>query len=404
MVEEGDERRRRVLSTSESGRPQSEKQPFATGVLVNLYTDSLDGSCEKGSLTCNLRAAVAVVSKGDTPVLISLPNEEAHKVTEGQMLVAEGKTVMIMAIGGAASIHGSQNGEDRLFHVSAGADLRLSYVTISGFSSSAEGGAILNEGDLRAYHTSMTGNSAQTTGAAVHNKGRALFWLCSFDQNEGQSGDVDVYNERTLLLKPCSTQVAVEGVEAFCGSKDQAHGGDEWWEDAMSSNEVIGQGEAAGEDELASVHRDLRNDLSSTFESIPTSGEVITVTSYEDSLDGDCSRRASMTCNLRAAVLAAVARGEPTRVILPTKRTHQLVQGPLVVPDGAEVELVTGVAELATVQGPSPRKGRFIKVRDGGAAHLRSLNLHGFSAWGDGSVIQNAGDLTLDRVDRRAHV
>jgi hypothetical protein len=173
---------------------------------------------------------------------------------------------------------------------------------ISGFSSDAEGGSVLNDGELMAYRVVFVGNAAGTTGGAVHNRNVASFWSCMFELNAATTAGANLYNDKTMYFNPCSSAVDVSGTTATCMDADiddPTSSSTTEGEDTDSSSDRSSDGKP---DDPAEKHGASGDDSTGTSNgphleaaaravSFPHRPDTIVVTSYEDSTTGSCRGR-----------------------------------------------------------------------------------------------------------------
>merc|ERR1719197_417018 len=121
------------------------QEGFDYEISINMYEDSLDGDCSTtASLTCNLRAAIReTISRGGSGFLYA-PADETHYVTEGKITIPAGSTVKLSSPYDLATIDGSGNLGDRLFHVRKGGYLELAMIMMTSFTA-GEGACVYNE-------------------------------------------------------------------------------------------------------------------------------------------------------------------------------------------------------------------------------------------------------------------
>lgn len=180
---------------------------FEQTLIVNLFSDSMDGDCGLRSRTCNLRAAVGEAVSSGAPTLIYLPPAVTHAITKGPILIPQDAFVKVAGVSGLARVDGAANQQRRLFHVLADGYLELSDVQVTHFGAAPEGGAIRNEGELMLYRVAFASGHG-LWGAAIFNLHTCSLWYSTALLAAGARHDM-VHNERgQLYVHPCEEHPA----------------------------------------------------------------------------------------------------------------------------------------------------------------------------------------------------
>lgn len=155
-------------------------------IIVDNAQDSMDGSCADGfSGRCNLRAALNEAAKDER----SMVRMKVDSLLElGAMRISprpRSTSLTIIRSFDERQRHIRGNGFSRLFEISAGAEVSLSGLSISGFVASS-GGAITNGGKLVLEDSTFFGNRAvcfssgamtafaACAGGAISNSGHVI--------------------------------------------------------------------------------------------------------------------------------------------------------------------------------------------------------------------------------------
>ncbi len=182
--------------------PVAAAGPFVVDDPVDAVDAAIDGVCATSSGTCTLRAAVqeANASGGTTIVTFASSADEtlltltgSGGAEEGDLDLTSGTTLRLQGNVvnplGTTTVKASSL-DDRLFHVVAGSRLEMSFVELTGGSTTGDGGAILNDGEV------LVETSAGFTGEA---------YAFSSNRADGYGGAVSTTVGATLELRDIST-------------------------------------------------------------------------------------------------------------------------------------------------------------------------------------------------------
>jgi hypothetical protein len=171
------------------------------------FEDSEDGSCEAGSRTCNLRAALAAAAHAGVPTLIVALPDAVHRVDRGEMTVPQGTNVVITGLTRQVLVDATDSvgGGAHFLDVSPGAYVELTWVTVVG--------SVRNGGQLLAFGSAFIGSGAR----GVLNMPRAS---CLFRESVFVEAGIGNDYGGAVYVSPCAMDVVVRGEEALCQRED----------------------------------------------------------------------------------------------------------------------------------------------------------------------------------------
>ncbi len=174
----------------------------AASFAVTKAADTNDGAC---NADCSLREAIIAANAAAGPDTITLPAGTYNFAIAGQGedAAATGdlditSEVTILGAGADVTIIDAQD-LDRVFHVTAAGNLRLSGVTVrNGAAGAGAGGGIANSGTLALSHSAVVGSSA-AFGGGIYNEGPSVTIANStIVNNQGGYGG-GIYNKNGAL-------------------------------------------------------------------------------------------------------------------------------------------------------------------------------------------------------------
>jgi hypothetical protein len=161
-------------------------QVTAAGATVSLR-DAINAADNTGG-SQTIKFASGIFGQTITPTL----NDTNHPF-------AFGPTAFIIAAGANLTIEGDPTqmgvtidggGSHRLFGVSAGANLTLEYLTLTGGGGAVVGGAVVNAGNLNLIATTLNGNSAWQGGAVFNDAGHLSILNSTLTANTAHGGSL----------------------------------------------------------------------------------------------------------------------------------------------------------------------------------------------------------------------
>jgi predicted outer membrane repeat protein len=182
------------VTTDQRGEPLDSPIPdigaFQTqkGLVVDTTTDSTGSS--SGALS--LRQAVNLANLLDVAATITF---DATVFTGGQTIALTQGPLALGDTGGTLTITGpaeglivSGGGDGRVFDVAPGATASISGLTITGGSTSLDGGGLYNQGMMTLTDCTISENSAEEDGGGLAGDGTATLTDCTISGNSADDG------------------------------------------------------------------------------------------------------------------------------------------------------------------------------------------------------------------------
>jgi hypothetical protein len=149
-----------------------------------------------GAFTCpTLRAAVAAADANPGSDVVVLQGIGRYQLRQGAINLANDVSI----VGPNARGTTIQGGGDRVFTVAAGANVTLSGVTLSGGTTSGDGGAVLNAGNLSLIFARVTGGRA-ANGGGIANAGTLTLSNSLVDHNTATAAGGGVASSGELFV------------------------------------------------------------------------------------------------------------------------------------------------------------------------------------------------------------
>ena len=203
------------VTTDQRGEPRPAFAPdigaFQT-TIVSLVVESTSGSVDTKTATLTLAGAVSLANQSPEsqiafdPLVFGAP--QTITLTAGQLELSGGATTII---GPTAGLTISGDGASRVFQVDQGAKVSLFGLTITGGSTSGNGGGLYNEGSASLVDCTVVGNAStdstnDTGGAGIFNGDAGDLSLddCTVSNNTAAGDGGGLFNGGTDILADCT--------------------------------------------------------------------------------------------------------------------------------------------------------------------------------------------------------
>ncbi len=160
-------------------------EPLESRQLLALLVDTFADLVADDGHT-SLREAISLADDNGVPDTIVLPHaidgvEGTYTLTLGELSIDDADALTIESAGGLATI--DAQGASRVFSISAGSNVTLDGLVITGGYSAGNGGGIISQGTLTILNSAIQGNRSDQSGGGLENAADATISNTLFQNN-----------------------------------------------------------------------------------------------------------------------------------------------------------------------------------------------------------------------------
>ena len=179
--------------------------PVFTSLIVNTTSDSLFPGAGLLSLPEAIAFANADPRETRTSPSISTVFNTPQTITlTGTQLELSNTSETETITGPAAGVTVSGGGMSRVFQVDAAVTASISGLTITGGTTTGNGGGLANFGTTTLTNCTVSGNSASYHGGGLSSYGTTTLTNCTVSGNSASDGGGGLYNGGTATLTNCT--------------------------------------------------------------------------------------------------------------------------------------------------------------------------------------------------------
>ena len=199
---------RHLRSYHRSARPDPQRRRLSVGAFqASLAVESTAATVDTDAATLSLPGAVTLANQYAgteitfDPAVFAAP--QTITLSTGELELSN-TTAWTSISGPAAGLTISGGGVSRVFQINSGVTASLSGLSISGGSTSGNGGGLENNGNVSLANCTLSDNSATGSGGGFDNTGSATFKNCTLSGNSATTSGGGLDNGGSATLTGCT--------------------------------------------------------------------------------------------------------------------------------------------------------------------------------------------------------